>query len=163
MNIMYFTNCSESKNILQALSLSRFLVWSWPPPLPMPLFLPLKELTAPRFWRPPFPLRVAIWQWVAIQYLRAPHPGGGGGSHTQTKYCGLSWEFSVSRHLASISRCQNGQVRQWASIYLLCLFLSGTALTFYPSHFCSHSSGDGEFVCVCVCIFSLKDEVSIGQ
>ena len=39
-----------------------------------PPFLPSKRLTAPRFCRSPPPLRVAVWQWVVIQYLNAP-PG----------------------------------------------------------------------------------------
>ena len=45
--------------------------------LTAPLFLTSNELTAPIFWRSPPPLRVAIWQWVAIWYLSYPPPPNG--------------------------------------------------------------------------------------
>ena len=39
-------------------------------------FLPSKELTTQRFWGSLPPLRVAVWQLLAIQYLSAPPPPG---------------------------------------------------------------------------------------
>ena len=39
-------------------------------------FLPSNQMTAPRFWRLPPLFRVAVWQWVAIEYLSNPPPPG---------------------------------------------------------------------------------------
>ena len=44
-----------------------------------PPFLPQKELTAPKFWRSPLPLRAAVWQWVPIQTGVPPPPPGVNG------------------------------------------------------------------------------------